>query len=104
MNNNNKEHILVAWNDSDVPVLIKDKAFAGKLTSKPTAKGKILCYFVFKILIFKNLFISRKSTRRQFTFEKETRFKKAKHFAYKGKQRRVRLFKSSSRISICKWS
>jgi hypothetical protein len=38
--NNNKEQILVAWNDSDVPVLIKDKAFAGKLAPpKATAKG-----------------------------------------------------------------
>ena len=44
-NNTNKEHILVAWNDTDVPVLIKDKAFAGKLApAKSTAKGRFYSF------------------------------------------------------------
>lgn len=44
-NNTNKEHILVAWNDTDVPVLIKDKAFAGKLApAKATAKGRFYSF------------------------------------------------------------
>jgi hypothetical protein len=36
----NKEHILIAWQDSDVPDLIKDKSFAGKLAPKSSSKGK----------------------------------------------------------------
>ena len=37
---NSKEFILVAWQDTDVPVLIKDKSFAGKLAPS-NAKGTL---------------------------------------------------------------
>ena len=36
---NSKEHVLIAWQDSDVPCIIKDKSFAGKLAAKSATKG-----------------------------------------------------------------
>jgi hypothetical protein len=56
------------------------------------------------ILNFTKFILGRNSNRRLIAIEKEARIKKAKRFAHKREQRRISLFESFSRVSICKWS
>ena len=44
VNKNSKEYVLVAWRDSDIPDMIKDKSFVGKLAANSTSNKGIIKY------------------------------------------------------------